>query len=253
MVIQLLVSRDDAADARAAGREALGDRVDDNYVILIALKLEKAHELFAAVDELAIHLVADDEQVVLLGDVGHELQLLLGEDGAGRIAGVCEQYRAGVLVDACLDALAHGELIALLGLCGHGADSRAGEGDKGRVVGVKRLGNNDLIALVKDAGERYLERFRAAGRDEHLLIGYRSIYLAVVIDNGIDHLGNAVGRSIRQNRLREILHGFKVRLGSRYIGLADVQMINLFALLDSLGGVGRELSHRGKAAFFDLA
>ena len=101
--------------------------------------------------------------------------------------------------------------------------------------------------------ERYLERFRAAGRDEHLLIGYRSIYLAVVIDNGIDHLGNAVGRSIRQNRLRKILHCLKVRLGSRYIGLADVQMINLFALLDRLCGVGRELSHRGKAAFFDLA
>ena len=137
------------------------------------------------------------------------------------IARVCSLMHASM-------RLAHGELIALLGLCGHGADSRAGEGDKGRVVGVKRLGNNDLIALVKDAGERYLERFRAAGRDEHLLIGYRSIYLAVVIDNGIDHLGNAVGRSIRQNRLREILHGFKVRLGSRYIGLADVQMINLF-------------------------
>ena len=40
------------------------------------------------VDELAVGLVADDEQVVLLGDVDHQAHLLRREHRAGGVAGV---------------------------------------------------------------------------------------------------------------------------------------------------------------------
>ena len=252
MVVQLLVSGYHAADARAAGGKALGDRVDDDNIVLIALKLQKAHELLAAVDKFAVDLVTDDEKSVLAGDIRHETQLLLGQDGAGGVAGICEHDGAGALVYAGLHALAHGEPVALLGLCGDGADARSGEGHEGGIVGVKRLGDDDLVALVEDAGKGDLKRLGAAGGDEHLLAVYRCVDSSVVVDDGVYHLGNAVGGRVLQNRLGEVFNRLKVGLGGRDVRLADVKVVNLLAVFHGLGGVGSEFSHGRKPAFFYL-
>lgn len=252
VVVELRIARDHAADACAAGAEALGHGVDDDDVVLITLELQQAHELLAAVDKLAVHLVADDEQIVLLGDVGHETELFLGEDGAGWVAGVREEDGAGVLVDARLDALTDGELVVLLRRCGDRADGRAGQRDKRAVVRVERLGDDDLITLVEDAAERDLQRLAAAGGDEHLLVGDRRVDLAVVVDDRVDHLGHAVGRGVGQDRLAEVLHGIKISLRRGDVGLADVQVVEFLAFFGSLVCIGRELAHGREAAFFDL-
>ena len=68
-----------------------------------------------AVDELAVGLVADDEQVMLLGDVDHQVHLLRREHRTGGVAGVGAHDGAGVLVDQRLDARAVGVAVALLG------------------------------------------------------------------------------------------------------------------------------------------
>ena len=189
---------------------------------------------------------------MLLGDVGHETELFLGEDGTGRVAGVREEDGAGVLVDARLDALTDGELVVLLRRCGDRADGRAGQRDERAVVRVERLGDDDLITLVEDAAERDLQRLAAAGGDEHLLVGDRRVDLAVVVDDGVDHLGHAVGRGVGQDRLAEVLDGLEVGLGGGNIGLADVQVVELLAFFGSLIGIGRKLAHGREAAFFDL-
>ena len=190
---------------------------------------------------------------MLLGDVGHETELFLGEDGAGRVAGVREEDGAGVLVDARLDALTDGELVVLLRRCGDRADGRAGQRDERAVVRVERFGDDDLVALVENAAERDLQRLAAAGGDEHLLVGDGRVDLAVVVDDRVDHLGHAIGRGVGQDRLAEVLHGLEVGLGGGNIGLADVQVVELLAFFGSLIGIGRKLAHGREAAFFDLA
>ena len=190
---------------------------------------------------------------MLLGDVGHETELFLGEDGAGRVAGVREEDGAGVLVDARLDALTDGELVVLLRRRGDRADGRAGQRDERAVVRVERLGDDDLVALVEDAAERDLQRLAAAGGDEHLLVGDGRVDLAVVVDDGVDHFRHAVGRGVGQDRLAEVLDGLEVGLGGGNIGLADVQVVELLAFFGSLIGIGRKLAHGREAAFFDLA
>ena len=157
-----------------------------------------------------------------------------------------------MLVDAGLDALTDGELVVLLRCCGDRADGRAGQRDKRAVVRVKRLGDDDLVALVENAAERDLQRFTAAGGDEHLLVGDGRIDLAVVVDDRVDHLGHAVGWGVGQDRLAEVFHSLKVGRGGGNIGLADVQVVEFLALFGSLVCIGRELAHRREAAFFDL-
>ena len=253
MIVQLLVAGYHAADAGAAGGEALGNGVDDDHIVIVSLKLQKAHKRLAAVHELTVDLVADDKEVMLLCDVRHELQLLGGEDGAGGVAGVRKHYRTGMLVDARLDSLTDGELVAFLGLGGDGTHRCSGEGHEGAVVGVEGFGNDDLVALVKYGAEHHLQRLGAAGGDEDLLVGYGSADLAVVIDDGVDHHGDAVGWSVRENGLRKVLYRLEISLGSGNIGLTDVKMIELFALLCCLVCVGSKLSHGRKPAFFDLS
>ena len=159
---------------------------------------------------------------MLSGDVGHEPELFLGEDGAGRVAGVGEENGAGVLVDAGFDALTDGKPVVFLRRRGDGADGRAGERDERAVVRVERLGDDDLIALIEDAAERDLQRLAAAGGDEHLLVGDGRVDLAVVVDDGVDHLRHAVGRGVGQHRLAEVLDGVKIGRGRGDIGLTDV-------------------------------
>ena len=190
---------------------------------------------------------------MLLGDVSHELQLFLGENGARGVAGVGEHDGAGLFVDAGLNALADGEFVAFLGLGGDGTHGCTRQGDEGGVVGVEWLGNDDLVAVFKNAGKGDLQSLGAAGGDEHLLVVYGCADLVVVIHNSVDHYGNAVGGCVGQNGLGEVLDSLKVCGGSLNIGLADVQMIDLFACLDGLVGVGSELSHGGETALFDLA
>ena len=153
---KLLVAGDKAADAGAAGGKALGNGVDDDDVVLVALQLQKAHQRLTAVDEFPVDLVADDEEVVLFGNVGHEFYLVFGKHGAGGVAGVSEHDGPGVLVNAGLHALAYGELVALLRGSGDGAHGCAGKTDEGAVIGIEGFGNDDLVALVQNAAENYL-------------------------------------------------------------------------------------------------
>ena len=204
----------------------------------------------AAVYELSVHLVADDEQIVLLSDIEHQLQLVRREDGAGRVAGVRDHDGAGVLVYAGLDALAHGVAVVLLGAGRQRVDGSAGEGDGGVVVRVERFGNDDLVAVVKQRRHGHLQRFAAAGGDKDVLFIQLYADIVVIIADRVDKCGNAGGGSVREYRLAELPHGLKVGVGGLYIRLADVEMIYLYAALHGFVGVTIKLSHRRKTAFF---
>ena len=85
-------------------------------------------------------LVADEEEIVLDRDIDEHLHLLVAQDHARGIAGVCDENGARVLVDLRFDLLAVGVAVTLLRCRRDGADVRAAGVGHRRVVGVERLG-----------------------------------------------------------------------------------------------------------------
>ena len=251
---QLLILGDEAADARAAGGKALGNGVDDDDVLRRLLgKGAEGLQRLAAVDELAVGFIADEEQIVLLGEVNEHLHLVVRQHHAGGVAGVRDHDGAGVLIDERLDLRALGVVIALLGAGRDGGDGRAAGAHHGVVVGVERLGDEDLVAVVEDALERDGKRLAAAGGDVDLALIEVHIELIVVALDGVDQLGDTGGGSVFEHGLLELADGFKKGGRGLHVGLADVQVIDLDAARLGRHRIGVELTHRGLAAFFDLA
>ena len=251
---QLLILGDEAADARAAGGKALGNGVDDDDVLRRLLgKGAEGLQRLAAVDELAVRLIADEEQIVLLGEVNEHLHLVVRQHHTGGVAGVRDHDGAGMLIDERLDLLALGVVIALLGAGRNGGDGRAAGAHHGVVVGVERLGDEDLVAVVEDALECDGKRLAAAGGDVDFTLIEVHIELIVVALDGVDQLGDTGGGSVFEHGLLELADGFKKGGRCLHVGLADVQVIDLDAARLGRHRVGVELTHRGLAAFFDLA
>ena len=89
------VAGDKAADASAAGGEALGDGVDEDQVFLTVVKLAERMQRLAVVGELAVDLVGHEIQIMLHRNIEQHLHLLDGQAGAGGVAGVGHQNGTG--------------------------------------------------------------------------------------------------------------------------------------------------------------
>ena len=206
--------------------------------------------MLAAVGELSVHLVADDEEVMLLRNVEHQVQLLRSEHVAGRVAGVRYHDGAGVLVYARLDPLAVSVEIALLGVGRHGADGRAREGDGGMVVRIERFRDDDLVAVVEQAGHRELQSLAAAGGGQDIAVLKLHAYAGVVMLHCVKELGHADRRRVGEHGLGEISERFEKYVRRFNVGLADVQMINFNTAFFGLCRIACEFTHGGKAAEF---
>ena len=240
---QLFVAGDHAADAGAAGGKPLGHRVDDDDVLRRVLELTHGLQRLVGVDELAVRLVADDEQVVRLGDVHHHAHLLRRQHGAGGVAGVGDHDGTGVLVDLRLHLGAVGVVIAVVGRGGNGVDLRAAGIGHGVVVGIERLGDEDLVAVVEDAVHGDLQRLAAAVGDKDITGVEVHVQIGVILSDRLDQLRDTGGRRIGQHRQIKVLHRVKIRLGRFNIGLADVQVIDLLSLGLRRHRIGVELAH----------
>ena len=181
---------------------------------------------------------------MLFGDVAHQLHLFSGQNGAGGVAGVGEHDGAGVLVDQRLDLLAGCEFVAFLRGAGDGPDGTAGEVHKGVVVGVEGFRNDDLIAVVQDAGQSHHQSLAARGGDLNLALLQRNADLLIVVLNRIDHHGKSGGGSICQNGIVDGTDGFHHLFRSLDIRLTDVQMVDLDPLCLCLIGQRSELTDR---------
>ena len=248
-----MITGQDAADTRAARGEALGDGVDNDNIISSVCELTHGLQRLTAVDKLTIRLVADDKQVVLLGNIAHHAHLFRRQDNAGGVAGVRDHDGAGVLVDSLFDLLAVGVVIAFLGAGRDGTDVRTAGVNHGVVVGIEGLGDQNLVAVVEDALQNDLKGLGTAGRNQNLVFFKVHIQIVVILLDRIDQNRHTGGRGIFQNGLIELTDGVEELLGRLYIGLADVQVVDLLSLCFSSHRIGVEFPHRGKAAFFDLA
>ena len=253
MVHQFPVLGDQAADARAAGGKALGYGVDDDDIVCRAVgKFTERLELLPAVDELAVGLVADEEEVVLLSEVDEHLHLGLTQHHAGGVAGVRDHDGAGVSVDERLDLLAHGVAVALLGASGNGRDGRAAGAYHGVVVGIKRLRNENFVAVVENALERDLKRLAAAGGDVDLTFVKVHVELVVIVLDRVDQLRDARRGRIGQHRLLEMANCLEERGRGLHVGLTDVEVIDVDAACLGCHRVRVELAHWRQAAFFNF-
>ena len=123
----------------------------------------------AVVEDVLVDLVGDRDHVPLPAERGDLLELLAGEDGAGRVVRVAEDDGLGPVVEG------GGQLVGVEGPAG-GADrdepgGGAGEDAVGPVVLVERLREDHLVARV-DQGEQGDEhRLGAAAGDGDLGLG----------------------------------------------------------------------------------
>ena len=127
---------------------------------------------------------------MLLCDIDEHLHLLVAQHNAGRVAGVRDHDGAGVSVDERLDLLAHGIAVALLGASGNGRDGRTAGAYHGVVVGIKRLRNENFVAVVKNALEHDLKRLAAAGGDIDLVSTEVHVELCIILPDRLDQLGD---------------------------------------------------------------
>ena len=189
---------------------------------------------------------------MLLCDIDEHLHLLVAQHNAGRVAGVRDHDGAGVSVDERLDLLAHGVAVALLGASGNGRDGRTAGAYHGVVVGIKRLRNENFVAVVKNALERDLKRLAAAGGDVDLTFVKVHVELVVIVLDRVDQLRDARRRCVGEHRLLEMANCLEERGRGLHVGLTDVEVIDVDAACLGCHRIRVEFAHRGQAAFFNF-
>ena len=159
--------RADEADAPAGHGERLGKAVDDHRARAQAGQ-GGDRDVAAAVGQLGVDLVGNDEQVVLFDD-GHErLELRARHDAARRVVGIREKQRLRARGDRPFQRLGRQDEAVLLDAA-HG-DGRAARqlhaGDVGDVAGV---GDEDLVPRLADGAHHEVDALARADGDDDVL------------------------------------------------------------------------------------
>ena len=251
-VDQCLVAAEQRADSGAAGAEALGYGVDENELLRHILKTGRRGQVAAVVDELAVDLVADEIEVMLLGDIRQQAQLLLRQDGAGGVARVGDQKRPGVFVDERLDLLPGGVAVAVLGPGMDRADTASRRTDKGMVIGIEGLGDNDLTALVEDTKHGHEKRLTAAGGNEDVAAVKIHPQTGVVTPHRLNEGRDAGGRRVGQDAFAVARDGVEIDLRGLNVRLADIQGVDGDAALSRRLRKGVELADGRQLTGVDL-
>ena len=247
--LQLLVAGDHAAHPGAAGREPLGHGVHNDQVFIDIP--EPGHGGYAeliVVAELPVHLVADQEQIVLLGNVRDHPHFRFAQHHAGGVAGVGDEDGPGVGSDQALDAVPVGVAVALPGIGGQGTDDAAGGVDEGGVVGVVRLGDDDLGVGGQNGQASEKQGLTTTGGHQDIVILQRNTQGTVILLDCLDQAGPTGRCLVGKGMIGKLVDCLVESLGSRQVGLTDVQMVDLLSVLLRLHGKGMEFPHGGRLA-----
>ena len=172
----------------------------------------------------------------------------MSQNNAGGVAGVGEHDCAGVFVDKSLELFAESIAITAFGGGGQGANGAACTLDECVVVGVEGFRYDNLAAVVKNAEHQHLQRFAAAGGDKDIALFIVNAEFIVIVLNGFDKHGQTGGRSVFKDGKLKIANRFEICGRGCDIGLTDIQMINLFAVIGCCNGKRMEFTHGGKVA-----
>ncbi len=184
-------------------------------------------------DDLLVDLVGHDDELVPPGDVDHPLDDVLAVDRAGRVVGVDDDDRVGVLGDLRLDVLEVGvPPVGLVTPVVHGGP--AGQGHGAGPQGVVRRGDQHLVAVVDERGEHHGDQLGHAVADEDVVGDGRGQAAGLVVlrdgrAGGVDAAG--VGVALRVGQALDHVH--EDRLGGLEAergGVPDVELEDLVAL-----------------------
>ena len=152
----------------------------------------------AAVGEVAVDFVGDDDEIVLFGEGGDFLKVILRHDGACRVVWVADQKRLRSLRHVRLKFFGC-DAEVVFELCGDGHGLAARKGHAGLVGDVARLGNQDFIAGREYGAHGDVERLADADGDEDVFCRF---------------IGNAVAaRVVRGNFFTQFEHAAVCRVG----------------------------------------
>ena len=213
---------------------ALRHRVDEDCVVVDALEIHGAEVGRACVHILAVHLVAEEVEVIFLHQVAQLHELLLGIYRAGGVVGVA--YHDGPCLgrDELLKLLDARQAETVFDLGGDGAHHAAHTLGKGHIVGIHRLGDDHLVARVQCRQEGEENGLAAACGDDDVVGRDVDVVLGVVVHQLFTIASKALRGRVLEHCACHVLERVEPLLRAGQVGLTDVEMVHLYpALLGS--------------------
>ena len=189
----------------------------------------------AAVGELGVNFVGDDEKIVLFDERDDGFELLLRHDAARGVVGIGEDDRLGAGGDRLFERFGR-EDEAVLRAAADGHGRAAAQLHDGRVRDVGRVGDQDLIADVAHRAEGKIDALARPHRDDDVLGGifHRKALFQVPRDEGAQLLKPAVARVLREAALqRADARRTHLPRGDE-VGLADAEGDGVGHMLDDV-------------------
>ena len=156
------------ADAEPGHRPVLGQRLDEQDLVVRRHRVVERGRAGALVDDSAINLVGDDPKPMPARDRQRRGDFLARGDEAGRVGGGVEENKAGrrrhrarelVRIEAPAGAAVEADR--------HGAS--AGDFKRADKIGPRRRGDQRLVTRTDDHPRREFDRVHAADGDEEIL------------------------------------------------------------------------------------
>ena len=191
----------------------------------------------ARVDELAIDLVAEQIEVVLLHEVAYLVHFAACIEVARGVVRVADEDGSRLFVDEFLELLDLGQREAFVDGGRDGADDGACRDGERHVVGVGGLRHDDFVAGVQAGQEREEHGLAAAAGDDDVVGREVDVVLLVVADQLFAIAQIALAGAVLQDAAVDVPDGVDGRLGRRQVWLTDVQVVDVYSAV--LGGVGQ--------------
>ena len=239
-----MVLRNERSDADTALRVTLRHRVNQHHILLDTLQMARRDIGRARVDKLAIDLVREEEQIVLLDQIADAVHLLARIEVARRVVRVTDQNSARALVDKLLELLDLGQREALLDRGRDGADDCSGRDCEGHIVGVGRLGNDDLIAWIEARHKGKQHGLRASRSDDDVVGREFYLILVVVANKLLAQRQKSVAGAILQQFAVDFRERIQTLLRRGQVGLTDIEVVDFHSTTFGRIGQRHQLADR---------
>ena len=183
------------------------------------------------INKFTVHLVREEEQIVLLHKVANLVHFTACIEVTRRIVGIANQNGPRALVNQLFKLLYLGQRETLFDGRGNGAYLSSGRDGKRHIISIGRLGNNDFITRIEASQERKQDRLRAAGSDDDVVCSQIDIVLRIVTHQLLAVTAIPRTGTVFQNFPVDVPYRFNRDFRSRQVGLSDVQVEYMYAPL----------------------
>ena len=243
------------ADAPARHGVRFREAVEEQRALLHARERRERDVRLAAVREVAVNFIRDDDEVVLLRKLRDGEEILARHDRARRVVRVADEQHFRLFRQMLLE-LGGSDAKFVLELRRHRDGHAACEDRAGLVRDVARLGDQHFVTRREQRAHREVECFADTDCHEHVGLGIvvRIIAVGIVLADFFAELERAAVRRVRRVALLEAVDAALTDRPRRdEIRLADAERDDVFHLrcdVEEFADAGRRdgLHGRGEAA-----